>query len=239
MRWVVLFSEKPLSAEENMAQDALRLNSLQPGESPVLCFHHWHKDSVTFGHFVKMEKYFHLSNIKKQGWDMAKRPTGGGIVFHKWDLSFSVILPADNPSFSQNTLENYAYVNQAVLHAVSELAGGGFSPELTPQDGIALDSASERFCMALPTKYDLVWQGKKIAGAAQRKTKKGLLHQGTISLALPSEEELRSILLPGGRIIEAMREHTWAILPPDAGRKELEEIRDRLKMGLKKWIAQK
>ena len=45
--------------------------------------------------------------------------------------------------------------------------------------------------MAKPTQYDIVYKGKKIAGAAQRKKTQGYLHQGTISLAAPQIDLLQ------------------------------------------------
>jgi lipoate-protein ligase A len=49
--------------------------------------------------------------------------------------------------------------------------------------------------MARPTKYDVMLQGRKIAGAAQRKTKAGFLHQGTIALLCPDPELLGAVEL--------------------------------------------
>ena len=55
---------------------------------------------------------------------------------------------------------------------------------------------ADYFCMAKPTIYDVVYQGRKIAGAAQRRRKNGYLHQGTISLAFPQMGLLNEVLFP-------------------------------------------
>ena len=143
---------------------------------------------------------------------LARRPTGGGIVFHLWDMAFSVLVPSHCPEFSTSTLDNYAFINNAVLASIKEYLNDIPPLSLTLNDYSSLDKDCSRFCMAKPTKYDVMWGGKKVAGAAQRKTKKGYLHQGTISLLIPPEDYLNQILLPGTRVKEAMLAHTCPLL---------------------------
>ena len=106
-------------------------------------------------------------------------------MFHLWDLAFSVAVPADFAGVTMNTLDNYEFVNRRVLRAVEEFLKKRSELVLTPSDSAALDASCRRFCMAQPTKYDVVAHGRKIAGSAQRKRKGGFLHQGTIALTMP------------------------------------------------------
>lgn len=99
---------------------------------------------------------------------------------------------------------------------------------LIPDDAPAFDQACSRFCMARPTKYDVMLHGRKIAGAAQRQKKNGFLHQGTISLKAPSMDQLESWLLRGSRVLEAMRSFTFAILPAEIDEAALEIARSSI-----------
>ena len=148
-------------------------------------------------------------------------------------------MPAHFSRFSQNTLENYAFINQAVQDAMQEFLDGQ-EMELIKQDAPSLDVSCRNFCMARPTKYDLVLKGKKIAGAAQRKTKEGFLHQGTISLMQPPIEYLEDLLLPNTKVVEAMRTHTFFLLPKESNKKQLDEarmqLRHQLKQSLEKYV---
>ncbi len=217
------------SAEKNMALDAEFLKNLSDSQNPILHFYEWEKDSATFGHFIQPEAFLNVDKAKELGLSLAKRPTGGGIVFHLWDMAFSVLVPSSSSHFSLNTLENYAFVNDIVLKAVKtflEEAGGLL---MIQEDMPSLDPSCVRFCMAKPTKYDVVLEGKKIAGAAQRQTKAGFLHQGTIALMLPDTAYLEDVLLPSTRVLEAMQTHTYPLLGKTASRKELERAKLRLK----------
>ena len=178
---------------------------------------------MTFGHFVKPETLLNLESAQKLGLDLARRPTGGGVVFHLWDLAFSVLIPAKSSLFSTGTLDNYNLVNQVVKDAVAEMIGKQ-EMELIPEDATYQDPDCTRFCMARPTKYDVVLNGKKIAGAAQRKTKDGFLHQGTIALIMP-EMELLTAVLPSEAVRLAMEQTTMPLVRNlHEGRKQLCEL---------------
>jgi len=221
MKWNILDTGTQ-SAKANMALDHDLLENLDQHTLPILHFYDWEGDCATYGHFVDPSDFLNLDEAKRLNLSLAKRPTGGGIVFHIWDLAFSVLVPASHECFSENTLDNYAFVNNAVLAAASNFLTE--RPELIPQDAQSLDASCGRFCMARPTKYDVVFNGKKIAGAAQRKTKKGFLHQGTIALKMPYEKYLQSILLPNTKVLEAMRAQTFPLQLEHSAIKEALQI---------------
>ncbi len=217
------------SAEENMRFDSELLENADTRVKPILHFYEWEGDSATHGYFTDPSKLLNLDNAQRLSLNLARRPTGGGLVFHIWDMAFSVLVPAFCPEFSMNTLENYAFVNQAVLSSVKEFLDNHPPLSLTSDDFSPLDSNCSHFCMAKPTKYDVMWEGKKIAGAAQRKTKKGFLHQGTIALVMPPLDYLGKILLPGTRVQEAMQMHTCPLLGKDASLEQIIAVKQRLR----------
>lgn len=217
------------TANENMILDAELLDTLDQYTLPILHFYDWQGDCATFGRFVDPSKFLDLEKASKLKLSIAKRPTGGGIVFHIWDLAFSVLIPAGHTHYSENILDNYAFVNNAVLSTVAKFLKTRESPELISESAPTFDPSCTRFCMAQPTKYDIVINGKKIAGAAQRKTKKGFLHQGTIALKLPSVAYLRDVLLPGTKVLEAILANTFPLLTPH---EDLEKGRQALKTAL-------
>jgi lipoate-protein ligase A len=210
MGWTILETEAA-SAEENMELDARLLEELSGHENPILHLYEWERPSVTYGHFVRPDELLDSGEARKRGIDLAKRPTGGGVVFHLWDLAFSVLVPAKSSLFSTNTLDNYNLVNRVVKEVVKELTGMT-EMNLTPDDAPFADQNCTFFCMARPTKYDVMLAGKKIAGAAQRKTKDGFLHQGTIALISPDIELLNAVL-PSAAVREAMVKTTFPLLP--------------------------
>ena len=226
------------SAEENMSLDAKLLEALLPDGRPILHLYEWSRPSATYGHFIQPEKHLDLDKAKSYNLDLARRPTGGGIVFHIWDFAFSFLMPANHPRFSLNTLENYEFVNQAVLEAVRDLLKLKKTPEIIPDNMEVKAEGCQNFCMGRPTQYDVVLDGMKIAGAAQRRRKQGYLHQGTISLAFPEVKLLESVLLQKG-VLEAMLAYTFAPLGKIWEPGEIREARGEIKERLAEKLQEK
>lgn len=217
------------SAQKNMDLDAKLLEEMGPDDPPLLHLYEWEQDSGTYGYFLKPNQYLDLSKAEKWGLSLARRPTGGGIVFHVCDLAFSALVPAGFPAFSLNTLDNYNFINNGVKKAVKKFFKQSKAPELLPSEPTPLDESSRHFCMAKPTIYDVMLQGKKIAGAAQRRVKQGYLHQGSIAIALPQKIFLQDVLLPGTQVLEAMEQNTFSILGRDYTLADLQEVRQELR----------
>lgn len=229
--WKILDTGKA-SAAENMERDRELLDSLKPSDCPILHFYDWDGDSATYGYFIKPEAFIDSQKAKAKGLNLARRPTGGGIIFHLFDLAFSALVPNPSP----NTLENYAFINRAVNKAVSELL-----PEeafLLPNEPEPETESCRFFCMANPTIYDVMLGKRKIAGAAQRRTKNGFLHQGSIAIAPPDIGYLGDILLPEAGLLDAMQTYTHALLPSSYTQSDLEEMRQILKKLLVKHLTE-
>jgi lipoyl(octanoyl) transferase len=161
----------PKVASENMAIDEALFLTV---ETPVLRIYRWLFPSVSFGYFTPWNdvvRRFH-------GRDLVRRWTGGGIVEHENDLTYSLVCPSGLEI--PRTMEFYQLIHAAIA---TVLRGAGYTVELA-QSGELTDSDA---CFEKTVLYDLKVAGAKIAGAAVRRNRKGLLLQGSIQhLQLPS-----------------------------------------------------
>lgn len=224
MNWKIIESGKA-SAQTHMDIDSRSLQTISDTHQPILRFYDWAHPSATYGYFIQPTDFLDLAEAKQMGLDLGRRPTGGGIVFHLTDVAFSVIVPATHPAYSVNTLENYAFVNRHVVQALKKLHQN-VHPTLLVQETMASDSMSQHFCMAKPTIYDVMLGNKKVGGAAQRRTRNGFLHQGTISIAMPDEKLLSRVLKSSATLLEAMKNYTYVWSEQE---KDLEAVRSRLR----------
>lgn len=217
-------------AQTNMDIDDNLLQAMGAGDSPILHLYRWKKESITYGHFIKMGHFFDMEKVIKNFFELARRPTGGGIIFHSWDYTFSFIVPSSHKQFSTNTLENYQWINQVVLHAIQDLYPETLSIH---KKSVAYKGNTKYFCMAKPTIYDILLGEKKVVGAAQRRRRNGLLHQGSISISMPDFARLEQILLPNVDILSAMQKQShYLYINPSSN--QLQEIRSELENRLKK-----
>ncbi|MBN2478823.1 MAG: lipoate--protein ligase family protein [Parachlamydiales bacterium] len=193
---------------------------------PILHFYDWEETSLTYGYFIDIEKFLDLKKAKEKKLSIAKRPTGGGIVFHIWDIAFSFLMPKNNKNFFLDPLKNYQFVNEITLSSIKNFFLN--DSELLKEEKVNEDiNFFDSFCMAKPTKYDIVYKGKKILGAAQRRKKLGYLHQASICLVEPDITYLEEVLLEKN-IAKAIKNSSFAIF--DKG--NIEEKRDIVKKSL-------
>ncbi len=217
------------SAKENMETDRMLLENLDPYGNPVLHFYDWQKPSITYGYFMKPEDLLDMKSLVSMNIDMARRPTGGGVVFHLWDLAFSILIPQGHPAFSENPLHNYHFINQKIQAVCRRYLAEYGLFDLLKKENIPPSKVFENFCMAKPTQYDVMLGTKKIAGAAQRKKKQGYLHQGTISIARPIDHILRNVLSKHPDIVEGMYATSFYFLEEGWSIDQLDQARALLK----------
>ena len=166
------------SAAMNMAIDEALL---EYAAVPSIRFYRWHSPALSFGYFGK---FAHVARYAGER-DLVRRWTGGGIVFHGDDLTYSIVIPANDKAFSESSMAIYEKVHRGLCGALDGkwkraiVAGGGDSGRTADAMRTAL-SAGGYNCFANPVRADVMVDGRKIAGAAQRRTRRGLLQQGSI-----------------------------------------------------------
>jgi lipoyl(octanoyl) transferase len=171
----LLFNSGKGDAPINMALDEALLEAMPRLQTPVLRFYGWTQPAASFGYFQKFSRVEQSTRLRP----LARRPTGGGIVPHDADWTYSFAAPAGHAWHSLAAMESYRRVHEWLRRAFARL---GLQTELAPAKKSAGDAESKITveCFSGHEKFDLLWQGKKIAGAAQRRNKLGLLIQGSV-----------------------------------------------------------
>jgi lipoate-protein ligase A len=159
----------PCDPAFNMALDeALMEFALQLG-APVLRFYGWTQPVASFGYFQPYADIERITQLRP----LIRRPTGGGLVPHDVDWTYSLAFPPTHEWYSSSAVESYERVHVWVRDAFTRL---GVTSELAS----CCRKSAPGQCFVGYEKSDVLWQGRKIAGAAQRRTKSGLLIQGSV-----------------------------------------------------------
>src|SRR5438477_3128474 len=118
------------SAAINMAIDEALLET---AVVPTIRFYRWRSPALSFGYFGK----FSNVAIYAAERDLVRRWTGGGIVFHGDDLTYSIVVPASNPVFDESSIAIYEKIHRALCEALNRIGtqavvagaldSGGFS----------------------------------------------------------------------------------------------------------------
>src|SRR6266480_4724014 len=148
------------SAAINMAIDEALLET---AVVPTIRFYRWRSPALSFGYFGK----FSDVAIYAAKRDLVRRWTGGGIVFHGEDLTYSIVIPASDAVFDESSIAIYEKIHRALCGA---LAGHNQGAELVPvanQVRSGDRGSCDNDCFANPVRADVMMGGRKIAGAAQ------------------------------------------------------------------------
>ena len=166
-------------AAENMATDFLMLQRYPGIATPRFRHYAWHAPAFTFGY---SQKYGWVSEQlpKEEKFDVCRRPTGGGIVDHRHDWTFSLVIPRGHQLEEIRATQSYREVHECMVQA---LVKQGIKAELQSTKADDSGEAIAGVCFERAEIFDVIncATGKKIAGAAQKRSKHGLLFQGSIA----------------------------------------------------------
>lgn len=214
MKFLLLNSGK-CDAAFNMAMDEAFLEAMPRLQTAVLRFYGWTEPAATFGYFQNYAEIERVTMLRP----LVRRPTGGGLVPHDVDWTYSLAFPTSHEWYSLRATESYERVHEWIQGAFEKL---GVTTELAP----CCRKSEPGQCFIGYEKSDVLWHGKKIAGAAQRRNKLGLLIQGSVQpppLGLKRDEWEKAMR-------EVARERfqvEWLEFAPDP---ELQQNVDRLKL---------
>ncbi len=152
-----------------MALDEALLEGVARLGRPVLRFYGWTEPAATFGYFQKYADVERATRLRP----LIRRPTGGGLVPHDADWTYSLVFPPGHEWHALRAEASYRRVHQWIQSAFARLS---VATDLAPDSRIAAPGQ----CFIGHEKSDLLWNGRKIAGAAQRRNKLGLLIQGSV-----------------------------------------------------------
>jgi len=152
-----------------MAIDAALLEFVGGGKMPILRFYSWTEPAASFGYFQDYEQIKQLTSLRP----LVRRPTGGGLVPHDADWTYSVVFPPSHWWYALSAAESYRKIHEW-LHESFELLG--LRTEVAPEE----KKLARGQCFVGHEKSDLLREGSKIAGAAQRRSRAGLLIQGSV-----------------------------------------------------------
>ncbi len=176
-----LIKTAPAPGAWNMAVDEAILEAVGDGKAlPTLRLYAWDPPCLSLG-YAQTFSDVDMLRVKKRGWDVVRRITGGRAILHTDELTYSVIGPHNEARLAGSVVESYQRLSLALLKGLQLLK---LPAQALPKDQPeALSPKSDdAICFEVPSHYEITIAGKKLVGSAQARKKAGVLQHGTLPL---------------------------------------------------------
>ncbi|MGD7043945.1 lipoate--protein ligase family protein [Jeotgalibacillus proteolyticus] len=192
----------------NMALDEALLDWHSEGKiPPTIRFYGWNPATLSIGYFQNVQKEINMDEVARHGLGFVRRPTGGRGVLHEHELTYSVIVSEEHPAMPQTVTEAYRVISEGILHGFRDLGlDAYFSVPKTADEKNQLKNPRSSVCFDAPSWYELVVEGKKVAGSAQTRQKGVILQHGSILLDIDEEKLFNLFHYPSERVKERMQQ---------------------------------
>jgi lipoyl(octanoyl) transferase len=173
---------------------------------PTIRFYGWNPATLSIGYFQKVEKEIDLEAVKANNLGFVRRPTGGRGVLHEHELTYSVIVSEEYPDMPKTVTEAYRVISEGILKGFHLLGlEAYFAVPRSNEEKEALKSPRSAVCFDAPSWYELVVEGRKVAGSAQTRQKGVILQHGSILLDLDEDKLFSLFKYPSERVKERMQ----------------------------------
>lgn len=172
---MVILQTPPFDVFSQMAIDELVSCDKTLQDKNFLRFYNWQEQkAITFGYAQRSKS---LKEQLASGYQITRRPSGGGVVYHEGDLTFSIIFTS-----TERVEEIYKQLHSAIARELKKYIKQVQNYE---QKNIfkPVENGQSKSCFANPVLDDLMVDGKKIMGGAIRRFGDRILYQGTLQLA--------------------------------------------------------
>lgn len=165
------------TAQWNMAVDEVLLDDFKEGNRPIIRLYGW-KRALSLGRFSTVSKNLNWGKIQNENIPCVRRMSGGGILIHGGDLSYSLIMPRSWMR-GRAVKESYRYVCGFLISLYQKL---GHEAQFACD--LHLNEEQSDICLAGIEPYDIVIEGKKMGGNAQRYTRRAVFQHGSIPMRI-------------------------------------------------------
>ncbi|MDU0568137.1 biotin/lipoate A/B protein ligase family protein [Staphylococcus haemolyticus] len=191
----------------NMAMDEALLNFVSRGEiDPVVRFYTWNPATLSVGYFQRLKKEIDIDKVNEKRFGLVRRQTGGRGVLHDKELTYSVIVSEEHPNMPSTVTEAYRVISEGLLEGFKLLGFEAyFAIPRSKEEREKLKQPRSAVCFDAPSWYELVVEGRKIAGSAQTRQKGVILQHGSLLQDVNVDELFDMFIFKNDRLKDKMK----------------------------------
>ncbi|MFC2169584.1 biotin/lipoate A/B protein ligase family protein [Acidobacteriota bacterium] len=185
--WDLIIDKIPLDGPLNMAVDDYLFQSLTKEPRTYLRFYMWRRPAASIGYSQKIQEVVNVEYCQKQNIDIVRRMTGGKLVLHSNEVTYS-LCSSDISTFTSTLVDSYRLISEALINGLEKMT---LKPRLaeSPPDTYLRGNLP---CFSYPAQNEIEIGGNKIIGSAQRRIGANFIQHGSIPLE-NEQDKLKSI----------------------------------------------
>lgn len=151
--------------------------------SGALRFYGWDTAAITFGYGQEFDR---IAPIAEQcGCDLTRRMTGGGVVKHGGDLTYALALLPVSAWYRRPAADLYRALHSGISQALRMQGINSTLQACNPEVPCSARPVfAQKQCFLSAEPLDVIGEhGVKLAGAAMKRDRRGLLVQGSIEMS--------------------------------------------------------
>jgi lipoate-protein ligase A len=207
----------------NMAIDEALLSS----KLPVLRFYGWKPAGLSIGYFQSV-KNFNFENLKRHNIELVRRLTGGNAVLHDKEVTYSFII--DEKEMPKSVVESYREISKGLLKGLENLGLKAVMNKEVEKGG------KSAVCFNDPSWYEIIVNGKKIVGSAQKRIDGKLLQHGAVLIDIDTEKYCSLFDNCNKGLIEKVKERMTSINDEIDGKVDYGKVKEAVKKGFEKAL---
>ena len=174
--WRIIL-DNPEDAYYNMAKDEAILLSYKDTSTPVFRVYSWSSPSISLGYRQRAKEVLNIEACKKARVPFVRRVTGGGAILHYKEITYSIACGVGDLSLPRGVKDSYKALNAFLINFYSSFGlKACFSCDAAPN----MKSQTVDFCFLGFEPFDILIDGRKIGGNAQRRLKSIIFQHGSI-----------------------------------------------------------
>jgi lipoate-protein ligase A len=202
--WRVILSGH-LPAADNMAVDEAIFEAVAARSvPPTLRIYGWAPPGVSLGYFQAVVPGVNLEAVRRRGYGLVRRPTGGRAIIHHHEVTYSVCIRLEDLAAGSSVLESYRAISRGIEAGLTLLGVPAAIPGRLPgarEKGRELPTV----CFAKAGGGDMLVDGRKIVGSAQMRREGAVLQHGSIPIRIDLAEHME-ILGDAGQNAQAQQQ---------------------------------
>jgi len=174
-----------------MRRDTGWLKTAGADEYAVLCFYSWKRPTISLGWMQRASDLLDLAACKRDGIDVVQRPTGGRAILHEDEITYSFTSATARAPLDGGLQATHRLLAECLQRGLAIL---GVQTELSRPARDAARLLIRQPCFSSAGRAELMVQGRKLLGSAQRRSRDAFLQHGSLLLG-PAHTRIVDYLL--------------------------------------------